>query len=155
MISIPTSLSAGEYSNFAGGTEDSTRRKHSFQSPLRGPQLVILDPELTATTPDSIWLSTGIRAVDHCVETLCAVVKPEGIDEATEKALAMLVPGLLQCKFDRGDMEARLRCQLGSVGAMAACTRGIGLGASHGIGHQVCVFLSSMYVQYSTYVCEC
>ncbi|KAI2788707.1 Dehydrogenase FUM7 [Penicillium oxalicum] len=72
IISIPTSLSAGEYSNFAGGTEDRSHRKYSFQAPSRGPQLVILDPELAETTPDSVWLSTGIRAVDHCVETLCA-----------------------------------------------------------------------------------
>jgi alcohol dehydrogenase class IV len=137
---VPTSLSAGEYSDFAGGTEDNSRRKYSFQAPLRGPQLIVLDPELVETTPDSIWLSTGIRAVDHCVETLCAVmgVTPAS-DELAEHALGLLVPGLLRCKKDRGDREAHLQCQLGSVDAMAACTGGsVELGASHGIGHQVC-----------------
>lgn len=142
IISVPTSLSAGEYSNFAGGTDDASRRKHSFQAPLRGPALVILDPGLTATTPDSIWLSTGVRAVDHCVETLCAVVGfTKDSDELAEHALGMLVPGLVKCKADRGDLDARLRCQLGSVDAMAACTGGsVELGASHGIGHQVSSF---------------
>lgn len=143
IISIPTSLSAGEYSNFAGGTDDATRRKHSFQHPTRGPALVILDPALAATTPDSIWLSTGIRAVDHCVETLCSTMGYDETDELAEKALGKLVPGLLRCKRDKGDLEARLDCQLGSVDAMAACTGGfhgrtVELGASHGIGHQVC-----------------
>ncbi|KAJ5172094.1 hypothetical protein N7492_004687 [Penicillium capsulatum] len=139
IISIPTSLSAGEYSNFAGGTEDQSRRKYSFQAPLRGPELIILDPELVGQTPDSIWLSTGIRAVDHCVETLCAVVgvTPES-DALAEQALGLLVPGLLQCKKSRTDWDAHLRCQLGSVDAMAACTSGsVELGASHGIGHQL------------------
>ncbi|KAJ5679016.1 hypothetical protein N7462_007260 [Penicillium macrosclerotiorum] len=138
IISVPTSLSAGEYSNFAGGTEDTSRRKYSFQAPLRGPELIILDPELAQTAPDSIWLSTGVRAVDHCVETLCAVV---GVTPASDKlahnALSLLVPGLLRCKKDRKDTNAHLQCQLGSVDAMAACTSGsVELGASHGIGHQ-------------------
>ncbi|KAJ5218991.1 uncharacterized protein N7498_001090 [Penicillium cinerascens] len=121
IISVPTSLSAGEYSNFAGGTEDRSRRKYSFQAPLRGPELIILDPELAESTPDSIWLSTGVRAVDHCVETLCAIVgtTPES-DKLAQNALGLLVPGLLNCKKNRADRDAHLQCQLGSVDAMAA-----------------------------------
>ncbi|CAL5867381.1 uncharacterized protein PFLUO_LOCUS1599 [Penicillium psychrofluorescens] len=139
IISVPTSLSAGEYSNFAGGTEDRSHRKYSFQAPIRGPQLVILDPELAESTPDSIWLSTGVRAVDHCVETLCAIVGTTPTsDELAQNALSRLVPGLLRCKKNRKDRDAHLQCQLGSVDAMAACTSGsVELGASHGIGHQL------------------
>lgn len=151
IISVPTSLSAGEYSNFAGGTEDRSRRKYSFQAPTRGPQLIILDPKLAEETPDSIWISTGVRAVDHCVETLCAIVgTTPASDEMAERALGMLVPGLLGCRKDRSDRDAHLRCQLGSVDAMSACTGGVQLGASHGIGHQVlhhhpqhCLYLQS------------
>ncbi|GIK02558.1 hypothetical protein Aspvir_006614 [Aspergillus viridinutans] len=139
IISIPTSLSAGEYSNFAGATDDTTRRKHSFQAPTRGPQLVILDPDLATTTPPAIWLSTGIRAVDHCVETLCATTgTTTSTDAHAMHALELLVPGLLRCRHDRADRDARLQCQLGAVNAMAALTGGsVELGASHGIGHQL------------------
>ncbi|GIC93845.1 iron-containing alcohol dehydrogenase [Aspergillus udagawae] len=139
IISIPTSLSAAEYSNFAGATDDTTRRKHSFQAPTRGPQLVILDPDLATTTPPAIWLSTGIRAVDHCVETLCATSgTTESTDAHATHALELLVPGLLRCRHDRADRDARLQCQLGAVNAMAALTGGsVELGASHGIGHQL------------------
>ncbi|KAL4960214.1 iron-containing alcohol dehydrogenase [Aspergillus stella-maris] len=142
IVSIPTTLSAGEYSNFAGATNDHTHRKHSFQAPLRGPQLIVLDPDLVAsTTPESVWLSTGVRAVDHCVETLCAIKgTTEDSDELAFRALAHLVPGLVRCRYDpKGeDLDARLTCQLGSVDAMAACTSGrVQLGASHGIGHQL------------------
>lgn len=108
---------------------------------MRGPELIILDPELAESTPDSIWLSTGVRAVDHCVETLCAIVgtTPES-DKLAQNALGLLVPGLLNCKKNRADRDAHLQCQLGSVDAMAACTSGsVELGASHGIGHQVCI----------------
>ncbi|TKA42963.1 hypothetical protein B0A49_12314, partial [Cryomyces minteri] len=65
IVGIPTSLSGGEYSNLGGGTNDHTHQKHAFTGPIKGPALVILDPALSTTTPDSIWLSTGIRAVDH------------------------------------------------------------------------------------------
>ncbi|RAK98406.1 iron-containing alcohol dehydrogenase [Aspergillus ibericus CBS 121593] len=146
ILSIPTSLSAGEYSPFAGATDDtsptSAPHKHSFQSPTRGPELIILDPALTHTTPARIWLSTGIRAVDHCVETYCAV---KGMTSETDQlalhALGLLVPGLLRCKLDgegEAGLGARLDCALGSVDAMAACSKGtVQLGASHGVGHQL------------------
>ncbi|KAH2678584.1 hypothetical protein KXV96_008312 [Aspergillus fumigatus] len=132
----------GEYSDFAGATDDTTRRKHSFQAPTRGPQLVILDPDLATTTPPSIWLSTGIRAVDHCVETLCATTgKSETTDAHAMHALELLVPGLLRCRHDPAghDRDARLQCQRGAVNAMATLTGGssVELGASHGIGHQL------------------
>ncbi|KAL3494956.1 alcohol dehydrogenase [Aspergillus germanicus] len=142
IVSVPTTLSAGEYSNFAGATNDNTQRKQSFQAPSRGPQLIVLDPQLVAsTTPESVWLSTGVRAVDHCVETYCATQgTTEDTDALALKALANLVPGLVRSRRDpKGeDLDARLSCQLGSVDAMAACTSGrVQLGASHGIGHQL------------------
>lgn len=140
IISVPTSLSGGEYSDYAGGTEDETSVKYLFYPPLRGPELIILDPQLVETTPDSIWLSTGIRAVDHCVEVLCSIgiPTPES-DGLARNALGRLVSGLLRCKKDRADRDGSLQCQLGSVDAMAACSSiPFKLGASHGIGHQVC-----------------
>lgn len=137
IIVIPTSLSGGEYSNFAGGTEDATHRKRSFRDRTRGPALIILDAELSTTTPEWVWLSTGIRAVDHCVETLCAVKGDPAGDEEAEKGLTKLISGLLRSKHDPDDLEGRHLCQLGVIEAMSACSRGIPLGASHGIGHQV------------------
>ncbi|CEN61044.1 hypothetical protein ASPCAL07712 [Aspergillus calidoustus] len=140
IISVPTTLSAAEYSSIAGATNDLTHYKHVFQSP--SPSLVILDPQLAAsTTPASIWLSTGIRAVDHCVETFCAVQGTTAASNSLALAgIANLIPGLLRCARDPDgiDLDARLSCQLGSVKAMAACsTKGIEMGGSHGIGHQL------------------
>ncbi|KAL6233637.1 hypothetical protein BDW75DRAFT_231834 [Aspergillus navahoensis] len=140
IICVPTTLSAAEYSNTAGATNDSTQYKHVFPAP--SPSLVILDPRLAAsTTPSSIWLSTGIRAIDHCVETFCAVQgTTESSDALALSALANLVPGLLRCARDAdgNDLDAQLICQLGSVDAMAACSsKGVEMGGSHGIGHQL------------------
>ncbi|KAJ5180682.1 hypothetical protein N7492_003892 [Penicillium capsulatum] len=139
IISVPTSLSAGEYTDYAGGTEDASHRKYMFNPPLRGPELVILDPELVETTPDSIWLSTGVRAVDHCIETICATEATTAeSDELAWKALGCLVPGLLGCKKSRVDRDAHLQCLFGSADAIgSALLISLGLGASHGIGHQL------------------
>ena len=137
IICIPTSLSAGEYTSFAGATDDRTHHKHVFAHPSIGPRLVILDPELSKTTPERIWLSTGIRAVDHCVETICSLkATPEG-DQAAGNGLRKLLPGLLKTKEEHELTEPRLQCQLGAVDAISAVLQGIPMGASHGIGHQL------------------
>lgn len=98
---------------------------------------MILDAALTTTTPASTWLSTGIRAVDHCVEALCSLQGKAEADKNAEKGLSLLVPGLLRCKQDPHDTEARHLCQMGVIDPMAAIGHGVPMGASHGIGHQL------------------
>ncbi|KAI0180219.1 putative Fe-containing alcohol dehydrogenase [Hypoxylon sp. FL1284] len=137
VVCIPTSLSGGEYSATAGATNDETGRKHSFSGALQGPALVILDPELSTTTPERVWLSTGVKAVDHCVEALCSLQSNDAADEDAKRGLAKLIPGLIKSKQNPKDLEARLACQLGARDAMSACSSGVPLGASHGIGHQL------------------
>lgn len=140
IISIPTSLSGGEYSDHAGGTNDQTQHKHGFgPSPPLGPRLIILSPQLAMTTPPRFWLSTGIRAVDHCVETICSPYSMPPSDAAAAEALRKLVPGLLRCAkdTDNTDLDARFQCQLGVRDAMQAVKGKAPLGASHGIGHQL------------------
>ncbi|KAI2639813.1 putative Fe-containing alcohol dehydrogenase [Hypomontagnella submonticulosa] len=137
IVCIPTSLSGGEYSSFAGATNDETGQKHSFSGASQGPALVILDPELTTTTPEKVWLSTGIKAVDHCVETLCSLQSDSASDQDARRGLAKLIPGLIKSKQNPKDLGARLECQLGARDAMSASSRGVPLGASHGIGHQL------------------
>lgn len=137
-IAIPTSLSGGEYQALAGVTrDDGSHLKQPFYPPPRNPSLVVLDPELTKTTPERIWLSTGVRAVDHCVETLCSLLSNENGDVDAEKGLLKLVPSLIRTHRDPGDLDARFESQRGVIEAMSAVSSGVPLGASHGIGHQL------------------
>lgn len=137
IISIPTSLSGGEYANIAGGTNDHTKQKVVFTHPTKGPALIILDPELTVTTPDGVWLSSGIRALDHCVEAMCSMKGTEETDKSAAEGIRAIVPGLLRTCVDREDVDARLKSQLGIVCALVALRSGLRMGASHGIGHQL------------------
>jgi alcohol dehydrogenase class IV len=138
IINIPTSLSGGEFSPFAGATDSRTNHKKVFMHPSMGADLVILDPALSVTTPERIWLSTGIRSVDHCVEGICSL-DPRAASNvpAFEKGLKLLVPNLLRTKADWEAEEPRLQCMMGVVEAMLGLKSGVPMGGSHAIGHQL------------------
>ena len=142
IICIPTTLSAGEYSKVGGGTNPRTHQKSLLTHPKMYPSLVILDPALSTTTPEWVWLSTGVRSIDHCVECICSLQStPDAtVDEAAEKSLGMLLRGLLRTKKDPQDLDARLDCQLAAnyVLVMLLYAPEVLLaGGSHGIGHQL------------------
>jgi maleylacetate reductase len=132
---ISTTLSAGEFSALAGCTDTVKAMKENFLHPQAAPRSVILDPALTLHTPEWLWLSTGIRAVDHAVEDLCSI-NTQPLSEATSfQALRLLGRGLRAVKKDPADWDARLDCQLGAWMSIIGSSAGVHKGASHGIGH--------------------
>lgn len=137
LICIPTSLSGGEYFALAGGTDDATHHKQAFMQPGMGSKLIILDAELCLHTPSFYWLSTGIRAVDHCVEAICSLEATEATDKDAEEGLRLLIPSLLRSKEDERDVDARHQSQMGVNMSMKSVRSGIPMGGSHAIGHQL------------------
>jgi maleylacetate reductase len=135
MIAIPTTLSAGEFSAGAGCTDTRRHLKESFSHPLMIPRTVILDPEAAAPTPEWLFLSTGIRAVDHAVEDICSTNGQPISEGAAYHALRLLGKGLPAVKADPADLDARLDCQIGAWLSMVGSQSGVSKGASHGIGH--------------------
>jgi len=134
-ISVPTTLSAGEFSGIAGVTNEATRVKELFRHPMVIPAAVILDPALTVHTPEWLFLSTGIRAVDHCVEGVCSnEANPYG-DAQALRGLSLLTSGLARVKADPTDLQARMDCQIGAWLSMGPLAAGVPMGASHGIGY--------------------
>jgi maleylacetate reductase len=134
-IAVPTTLSGAEFSNLAGVTDERIRRKHSFIGPDVGPRVVILDSEVTVYTPEWLWLSTGVRGVDHAVETLCSVDSQPYCDGLALHALRLFAHGLPRSD----DLAARLTCQQASWLAASSIAR-VNYGASHGIGHALGAF---------------
>jgi maleylacetate reductase len=134
-ISIPTTLSAGEFSGIAGVTNEATKVKELIRHPLTIPQAVILDPEVTRHTPMWLFLSTGIRAVDHCVEGVCSNESTEFTNASGLHGLSLLARGLPRVKADPADVRARLDCQIGAWLSMGGLAAGVPMGASHGIGY--------------------
>ena len=134
-VSVPTTLSAGEFSAIAGVTDERSRVKELFRHPGIIPTAVVLDPAMTLATPEWLFLSTGIRAVDHCVEGICATEAHPFADAQALRGLALLAAGLPRVKANPGDLAARLDCQLGAWLSMAPLATGVPMGASHGIGY--------------------
>jgi maleylacetate reductase len=134
-ITVPTTLSGGEFSAIAGVTDERTHIKELFRHPGIMPKAVILDPAPTVHTPEWLFLSTGIRAVDHCVEGICSgEAHPYGDAQALQ-GLSLLTNGLTRVKADPTDIQARLDCQMGAWMSMAPLASGVPMGASHGIGY--------------------
>jgi maleylacetate reductase len=134
-VTVPTTLSAGEFSAIAGVTDERHRVKELFRHPRIIPRAVVLDPAVTVHTPEWLWLSTGIRAVDHCVEGICSGEANPYADAQALHGLALLCRGLPRVKADSGDLAARLDCQIGSWLSMGPLASGVPMGASHGIGY--------------------
>jgi len=134
-VCIPTTLSAGEYSGSAGCTDTVRHVKESFGHPLMTPKSVILDPRASIHTPEWLFLSTGIRAVDHAVEDICSDFCQPISEGASFHALKLLGHGLCGVSADALDLDARLECQLGAWLSMVGSQTGVPKGASHGIGH--------------------
>jgi maleylacetate reductase len=134
-IAIPTTLSAGEYTASAGCTDTLRHVKESYGDPLMMPKIVVLDPRASLHTPEWLFLSTGIRAVDHAVEDICSPECQPISEGASYHALKLLGRGLSGVKADPLDLDARLDCQLGAWMSMVGSQTGVPKGASHGIGH--------------------
>ncbi|MBI4588956.1 MAG: iron-containing alcohol dehydrogenase [Candidatus Rokubacteria bacterium] len=135
-IAIPTTLSAGEHSGNFGMTDEAARRKDGAGHPLLVPRVVVLDPEITRDTPEWLWTSTGIRALDHAVERFYTPSHQPLTDVLCLEAIRLLVRELPVTLHTPANLEARLACQLAAwfslFGAFNART-----GLSHAIGHQL------------------
>lgn len=134
-ISAPTTIAGGDFSPSAGVTNETTKVKEMVRHPLAIPRSVILDPALGAHTPEWLWLSTGIRAVDHCVEGICSGQSHPYADAQTLKGLSLLTQALPRVKADGRDLDARMDCQIGTWLSMGGLSSGVPMGASHGIGY--------------------
>ena len=134
-VTVPTTLSAGEFSAIAGVTDERHKVKELFRHPGIIPRAVILDPAITVHTPEWLFLSTGIRAVDHCVEGICSNEAHPYADAQALRGLSLLTRGLPRVKADPSDLAARLDCQIGSWLSMGPLASGVPMGASHGIGY--------------------
>src|SRR6202045_4179750 len=134
-ISVPTTIAGGEFSAIAGVTNARTKVKEMLRHELAIPRAAILDPAISVHTPEWLWLSTGIRAVDHCVEGLCSRVSHPYADAQALKGLSMLAHALPRVKANPGDLDARMDCQIGTWLSMGPLSTGVPMGASHGIGY--------------------
>jgi maleylacetate reductase len=144
-IAVPTTLSVAELAASAGYTNE-----HGDKAGIRDPGLmvseVIYDAELTLMTPMELWLSTGIRALDHAVEGFLAEGEHPFNDAMALEAIRRVFDSLPRAKAAPDDVGVRIDNQLaawfsftlpGASAAGLSHTMGKQIGARHGIPHGV------------------
>jgi maleylacetate reductase len=145
-IAIPTTLSAAEFSHLVGVTNEERGMKTGFAHTQVAPRGVILDASLTLATPMQLWLSSGIRALDHAVETLYAPGSHPINDTLALEAISRLFQELPRSKKYPEDQAARTDLQLaawmsffGEVNTPLGLSHNLGrrIGASYNIGHGI------------------
>jgi alcohol dehydrogenase class IV len=145
-LAIPTTLSAAELSGLAGFTTETEHEKVGLRGEALIPRVVFFDAEVSLHTPMQLWLSTGIRAVDHAVETLLASGSHPLADTLALEALRRLQSSLLATHADPADLAARTESQLGAwfsftlpgpAASGLSHTLAKRIGSRHGIPHGV------------------
>ncbi len=151
-LAVPTTLSGAEFTASAGITDSATHRKRGVVDFAAAPSRVILDPEPTLHTPPRLWLATGIRALDHAVETVWAPEQDPLTTHLAVEAIRGLLVSLPACAEHPEDGQPRLAAQtaawwaaLGLAGNTMGPSHHLGriLGATFEIPHGItsCVFL--------------
>ena len=137
-IAIPTTLSAGEFTAVVGITDERTRVKRAVSDPRLVPRTVYTDPTVTLETPAWLWAASGVRALDHAVETIYSSRRHPLSDAAAARGLSMLLKHLPASLSTTGaeQLEHRLQCQMGAWLSVFGVTNA-GLGLSHALGHQI------------------
>lgn len=133
-IAVPTTLSGAEFTPIAGATSSITGRKTGFSHAFLLPDNIILCAPLSKHTPEKLWLSTGIRAVDHAVETICAPGVDHESAEFCANGLGLLYQGMMGTRKDPDSLIHRESSQLGVYYSTAGISR-YRMGASHGLGY--------------------
>jgi len=134
-VAIPTTLSVAELGLGAGYT-DENGDKAGARDPRLQADCVIYDSHLTLATPMALWLTTGIRAVDHAVEGYMATGLHQFSDVMAVEALRRLFVSLPKAKASPADLEVRTENQLASWFSYTLPTQSAS-GLSHLMGKQI------------------
>ncbi|KAF8893837.1 alcohol dehydrogenase IV [Infundibulicybe gibba] len=137
-IAIPTTLSAAEYSIGAGYTNEEGH-KVAVSSQDLAPAGIILDAELTQATPERLWLSTGIRALDHAVENLYRPGVSHPVKVLCYSAIVDFFTLLPRCKANPQEIDTRQKLQVASWMSLwpMKLEKYSALGLSHALGHKL------------------
>jgi maleylacetate reductase len=138
IVAVPTTYSGSEMTPFYGVT--SQGRKRTGRAAGVQPRVVVYDPALTTTLPQSVTASTGMNAIAHCVEALYAPDATPISSLMAEEGLRCLAGGLPASTGDPSDLGARSNALYGAFlagSALAATTMGL--------HHRICHVLGGTY----------
>lgn len=134
-VVVPTTLSGGEYNMGALVTDTRRGWKQTFAHPEMMPRSIILDAAITRHTPETLWLGSGTRSMDHGIEALLSPAGNPLVDVVVTQGIALLAENLVKSRAAPDDLAVRALCQRGSWLAAFGLQCRVPMGASHAIGH--------------------
>jgi alcohol dehydrogenase class IV len=136
-IAIPTTLSAGAFTPGGGVTDEASHLKRAVLDARLQPCVVIHDPELCVDTPDRLWISTGIRVLDHAIEAIYSKRAHPLSSALAARAIRLIIEHLPGSRgADPESIRHRGQC-LDAAWLSLYGGFNTGLGLSHAVGHQI------------------
>jgi alcohol dehydrogenase class IV len=134
IVAIPTTSGTGaEVTRTCVLTDADGRKVWTWGDELL-PDLVVLDPEATATMPPAVTAMTGLDAFVHALEAVTGQRRAERPPEPALNALGLVREHLPTAVADGRDLHARAAMQEAAFLAGTAID-GCGTGMAHSIGH--------------------
>lgn len=145
VMAIPTTAGTGsEVSPVAVFADDARRMKVGVSSAYLVPRWALVDPLLTVSCPPSVTAHSGMDALSHAIEALCALAYTDTEPDASRsrafcgknpysdtlalEAVSLIGRSLIRAYRDGGDLQAREDMMLASMFAgLAFAAAGTGL----------------------------
>jgi alcohol dehydrogenase class IV len=137
IVAIPTTLSGAEFTYQSGITDEDEARKYQYYDRGALPRYIFLDAQATEATPDRLWLTTGIKALDHDVERLYSRDHQPLADALELESLQRIVHDLPASTSDRNDRQDSRQRLLEAAWLAQFATKNVNVGVGHALGHQI------------------
>jgi alcohol dehydrogenase len=142
VLAIPTTAGTGsEVGRAAVITNAETHTKCIVFHPGMLPGQVIADPELTLDLPAQLTAWTGLDALSHSLEAVCAPGFHPMADGIATEAIRLIHGALEMAASDGHDLTAR--AHMLAAASMGAVAFQKGLGAMHALAHAIGGLLDS------------
>jgi alcohol dehydrogenase class IV len=136
VVAIPTTAGTGsEVGRASVITREDSHEKLIIFHPSMMPGQVIADPELTLGLPRELTAWTGMDALSHSLEALCAPGFHPLADGIATEGIRLVHLSLERAVEDGGDLAARARML--AAASMGAIAFQKGLGAMHALAHPI------------------
>ena len=136
VVTVPTTAGTGSEVGRAGVViDEQTHRKVIVFHPGMLPKAVIGDPELTVGLPRALTVGTGLDALSHSLEAICAPGYHPMSHGIGMEGCRLVLEHLPVVVDDPGDIESRGQMLVAS--AMGAVAFQKGLGGMHALSHPI------------------
>ncbi len=137
-IAIPTTYAGSEATPILGQTEDGI--KTTLTDPKVLPRVILYDPELVASLPPAMTVTSALNAMAHATEALYAKDRTDQTTEFAIDGLKAFAEGLPTVVANPGDLKAREETQRGAW----ACGTVLGL-VGMALHHKLCHTLGGSF----------